>query len=112
MSKPEVKVFDRGNPCTKVDIWNCFRGARGFIKVQVDEAKAVIGANVPRVMEREGRLVCSAVRNVDYYVLTEEGKVWLDKGIRSYLKNHPASIARMQYKPRDKVATKRKRVRK
>ncbi len=93
--KPEVKVFSRESPCTKLEIWNCFRNKRsaGFVRVPVPEAQAQIGANVPRVMEREGRLVSVVAGQVQYYVLTEEGEDWLLEGFKRYLKNHPAHAA-------------------
>jgi len=110
MSKPEIAVFDRQNPCTKVEIWNCFHGRTGFKRVQVDVAKSVIGANVPRVMEREGRLVVEKGKKEDLFILTPVGEVWLTEGIKRYLKNHPAEVADVKYPP--KATIKKRRVRK
>ena len=91
--KPTVKVFTKEAPCTKLEIWNCFRAATGFVRIPVIIAQSHIGANVPRVMEREGRLIISEQRGIEYYVLTEEGVDWLYEGFRRYLKNHPAHVA-------------------
>jgi hypothetical protein len=87
--KPQVAVFTKDNPCTKIHIWNCFRGQRGFRRAQVDEARAVIGANAPRGMIAQGRLERVSKGNVDYYQLTEAGKKWLYQGMQNYLRNHP-----------------------
>lgn len=87
---PTVKVFSKDNPCTKRDLWVCFRGARGFQKVQTAQAHAVIGVNAPRVMERNGYLVKETQRGAEVYALTFEGEQWLTRGIQSYVKNHPA----------------------
>ena len=91
--KPEVKVFSREAPCTKLEIWGCFRGPRGFVRVPVVTAQSQIGANVPRVMEREGRLIKVVAGQTEYYALTEEGEEWLYEGFKRYLKNHPAHIS-------------------
>lgn len=98
--KPEVKQFDKANPCTKFDIWQCFRIATGFRAVPVAEAQSIIGANVPRIMEREGRLVKVEERGVEYYELTTDGGEWLLKGFRSYLKNHPSMVSKAKHVPR------------
>lgn len=101
MSKPPVAEFTRDNPCTKLHIWNCFRGRRGFVRVQVDEAKAQIGANAPRVMERNGRLVQVSSTKADYFELTDDGKKWLLQGFGRYLKNHPDHRSRAKHIPKD-----------
>lgn len=87
---PAPKVFTKASPCTKLHLWNCFRGVRGWGAVLVPLAHAEIGVNAPRVMERNGYLVKERRENGDYYVMTHAGRVWLVKGILSYLKNHPS----------------------
>ena len=82
---PEVKTFSRENPCTKKDLWSCFRDAQGFRKVQTAQAHALIGINAPRVMERNGYLVRATRRGIDWFVLTAEGEFWLTRGIQSYV---------------------------
>lgn len=101
--KPEPKVFTKDHPCTKLDIWNCFANdsGTGFRVMQVDAAHAIIGVNVPRVMEREGRLVRERREDGDLYILTRAGQEWLNKGIRSYLRNHPGDALRCRVRPSD-----------
>jgi len=92
--KPEPAKFTRDNQCTKLHIHNCFATVSGYASRPVVEAQAEIGLNVPRVMEREGRLTRSTIRGTDYYVLTSAGKDWLAEGIRRYLKNHPLDASK------------------
>lgn len=95
--KPQPRVFTKDRPCTKLEIWEAFRGPNGFVRVPVVEAQAIIGVNVPRVMEREGRLVIETVRGVEYYVLTDEGEGWLLAGFTSYTRNHPHAASKATY---------------
>ena len=97
--KPTVKVFTKDAPCTKLHIWNCFRQMSGYAKVQVDVAHSEIGLNVPRVMERGGKLVKETEPRGDYYVLTPLGKQWLEEGIRAYLTNHPGAKNKVKAMP-------------
>lgn len=87
--KPEPARFTKDNPCSKKHIHNCFATPTGYVPVPVVDAQAEIGLNVPRVMERAGRLKRTNNRGVDYYELTAEGKKWLVAGIKAYVKNHP-----------------------
>jgi DNA-binding PadR family transcriptional regulator len=48
-------------------------------------------------MERNGYLVQEVTAKGDYYALTEDGRVWLEKGIRAYVKNHPSERDDIQY---------------
>lgn len=98
--KPIAKLFTRDNPCTKLEIWQCFRSATGFRRVPVVEAHTFIGVNVPRVMEREGRMFREERQGTDYYELTSEGKEWLMHGFERYLKNHPAHAAKAKHVPK------------
>lgn len=99
--KPIAKVFTKDNPCTKLDIWQCFRIATGFRRVPVGEAHTYIGLNVPRVMEREGRLLRVEDQGIEYYELTTDGGNWLAEGFRRYLKNHPSRVSRAKHLPAD-----------
>lgn len=98
--KPTVAKFTRDNPCTKLHIWNTFRGRRGFLPVQVTEAQAQIGANAPRVMERKGYLIRERGDRADVYILTPSGEDWLTEGMQRYLKNHPAEEENANHLPR------------
>lgn len=104
MSKPEVAVFTRDNPCTKLHIWNTFRTRRGFKRVQVDEAKSHIGANAPKNMLAQGYAEVVDVKNVEYFELTEDGKEWLKKGIAGFVKRHPEEAAEAVYLPKSVAA--------
>ena len=96
--RPAIRVFTRDKPCTKKDIWIAFRRRTGFAILQVDKAHAEIGVNVPRVMEREGRLVRLTVNAVDYYKLTLEGQEWLLRGMANYIRNHPSEEATIPFR--------------
>ena len=86
-------VFTRENPCTKVDIANCFKTSGA--KVPVVHAQAVIGVNTPKYLLREGYVVAVSAGGVDYYQLTQHGSAWLEKGLASHLKRHPTDGKRL-----------------
>lgn len=94
---PAVRVFTKDAPCNKATLWACFRDERGFRKIQVAQAHALIGVNAPRVMERNGYLVKETRRGADWFVLTAEGEFWLTRGIQSYVRNHPSERDDIQY---------------
>lgn len=98
--KPQPRVFDRDQPCTKLEIWNCFRAPRGFKRVQVDKAKAEIGANAPRAMLRNNYLETYTENGVEYYQLTEIGIEWLRLKFINYLRNHPENRRLAKFPPR------------
>lgn len=88
-----VKVFTRDAPCTKVHLWNCFRGvvahALRFVARPVVEAQGEIGKNSAKHMIGKGYLVYRTVGNIDYYVLTAKGEAWLADGLAAHLRRHP-----------------------
>jgi len=94
---PTVRKFTRTDRCTKVHIWNLFRGRCRFQSVRVAVAHSQIGVNVPRDMEAAGRLIMNRLPTGDYYVLTEEGEDWLTDGTRRYLRNHPSHASEVRY---------------
>lgn len=99
--KPEIATFTKKRPVTKADIWGVFRGQRGFRQVQVDRAKAVIGANAPRYWERMGYMVSKTNRKDELvYELTEAGKRHLLEGMERYLRNHPAEKGDIPHLPK------------
>jgi hypothetical protein len=111
--RPDVKVFTRDNPCTKKDLWACFTNALGFIQPTVTEAHSVIGTHAPRYMERKGFLVVERTAQTDRYALTPTGMAWLEKGIASYAKNHPAEVQYIpNYPPHNDTVLRRARHRK
>ena len=98
--KPEVKVFTRDNPCTKLDVWNCFRGSRGFRRVQVDEAHSIVGLNAPRNMLKNGYITIVEHRQSEYYALTASGVKWLSSRFKKYLERHPNDRKRAKNVPK------------
>lgn len=92
--KPMVKQFSRDQPCTKLEIWNCFKGRRGWRRVQVDIAHSKVGINAPRYMLKQGYLTVGENRQVEYYSVTRKGQDWLWTKFRSYLINHPEDRSR------------------
>lgn len=109
--KPEVKVFTKEQPCTKLDIWNCFRFGNSFGSVQVGIVHSKIGVNVPRVMERNGHLTKQTVvarAGGLHYALTPSGEEWLERGFRSYLRNHPSHVHLATYLPESEKKRKRR----
>ena len=112
--KPEPAVFTKDKPCTKAELWRCFRAdphnkrglevfrltsPGGFWSVQVDEAHAIIGKNAPRYMESKGYLVVDRTPRSEFYRLTPAGEDWLINGIKAYAKNHPVEAAKLPYLP-------------
>jgi hypothetical protein len=102
--KPEVAVFTKDEPCTKRHIWNCFRGKRGFRKVVVPDAHAIIGVNAPKNMLKRGYVCILTQGNKESYELTEAGKEWLTKGIAGYIKRHPEDVKRVENLPKSLAA--------
>ncbi len=85
----EAAKFTRDRPCTKVDLWNCFRRAGGYPAQTVVHAKTLIGDNAPKYLVREGYAREFTAGGVDFYQLTHHGIAWLEKGVKRYLELHP-----------------------
>lgn len=108
--KPAVRVFGRDAPCSKADLWSCFRRSHnGFADVQVDEAHSIIGKNAPRYMETRGYLVRESTPRGDFYRITASGGEWLVRGIESYVKNHPSARETVAFYPGTAPAARRVR---
>lgn len=91
--KPTARKFTQSRPCSKVEIWNCFGGRRGFRVRQVYEAEGELGRHVPRHMIGAGRLSMEETDDgMLVFELTDTGKAWLRAGIVRYLNNHPERI--------------------
>lgn len=86
--KPEARKFDKETPCSKIEIFDCFWGKRGWLARQVYEVEAEIGRHVPRHLVNCNRLQIAARGTCDVYELTEQGKRWLREGIVRYLSNN------------------------
>lgn len=99
MSEFTPKHFTKDNPCTKVDLHNCFyRGGR-YVNRPVVEAKTEIGENAPKYLIRENLVVVREIAGVDTYVLTPEGDSWLRTGILRYLALHPERAKDCKFPP-------------
>lgn len=85
-------VFTRDNPCTKVEIHNCFASTGRYADTPVVEAKTIIGENVPKYLLREEYVVVRLIGGVDHYCLTPDGRKWLQEGILRYLELHPERV--------------------
>lgn len=93
------KQFTKDNPCTKVDLHNCFFHGARYVNRPVVEAKMEIGENAPKYLIREGYVVVRMIDNVDYYCLTPLGDAWLRTGILRYLTLHPEKAADCKFLP-------------
>lgn len=92
-AKP-VKVFSREEPCTKVDLHNCFYlGGGAPLSRAVVEARGEIGLNAIKYLKREGYAIEHETDGVDYWTLTPEGVEWLRKGLARHLELHPADAS-------------------
>ncbi len=90
-----VKEFTKENPCTKVDLHNCFAGTHGYVRRPVVEAQGEIGVNAPKYLIRKGYATYRSSEGIDYYELTTEGTVWLFEGLAAHLKRHPDDEAKV-----------------
>lgn len=108
---PEIKKFTKDNPCSKIELWNCFRGPSGFRMAPVVEAHSVIGLNAPKYLLRESYATTRASAGVDYYVLSPAGERWLTKGLAAHLKRHPSEARRVQNPAGEPVSPAKKRSR-
>lgn len=88
-----AKVFTQDNPCTKVDLHNCFFSGGAYVNRKVVDAKTVIGDNAPKYLLRKGYIEQRLIEGADWYVITIAGKAWLRAGIARHLVLHPEDIA-------------------
>ena len=82
-------VFTKENPCSKVELHNCFYRGGKYVARPVVEARTVIGVNAPKFLIREGYVIQNSIKGVDFYCPTPAGREWLEKGIARYLGLHP-----------------------
>jgi len=88
-----ARKFTRDDPCTKVEIHNCFFDGHRYNKKAVVDAKMEIGDNVPKYLTREGFMDTLHHAGVDYFVLTGDGEDWLRDGLARFLTLHPERTA-------------------
>ncbi len=106
--KPDVKLFTKSAPCTKVDLWRCFKqSAVGFARVQVAVAHSIIGLNSPKYLTKHEYAVREDGRGGDFYRLTPLGQQWLIDGIKRYTVNHPEALTEVEFHPDKPVAGRR-----
>lgn len=91
-----VKVFTRESPCTKVDLYNCFRRGDGFIPRPTVQTRGEIGENAPKYLRREGYARLYEANGIDCLELTDEGEAWLLSGLARYLEMHPEEVANLE----------------
>ena len=89
----EVKTFTRENPCTKIDIHNCFFDGRTFVARPVVETRGEIGLNTPKYLLKNEYATATHERGIDYLSLTQAGKEWLEDGLRRFIALHPERAA-------------------
>lgn len=85
----DVKVFTRDDPCTKVDLFNCFQAPSGYRPRAVVEARGEIGVNAIKYLLREGYAEAFEEAGVSWWKLTRDGEAWLTEGLRRHLELHP-----------------------
>jgi len=102
----EIKVFTRDNPCTKVDLWNCFYQGGTFAARPVLETRGEIGLHAPKYLRKHGYATLVSRGNIDAYVLTKAGQQWLVDGVKRHLELHPEDRALLVEYP-DRVGLKR-----
>ena len=80
--QPIARKPTRQNRCTIEDVWHCFfngerAGDFSFKEVEVIDAHSKLGVNKPRFMIKDGLLIKTSIKNIEYYVLTPWGMVYL-----------------------------------
>lgn len=89
---PAIAVFTKENPCTKIEIHNCFSRGGVYANQPLVQAQTIIGENCPKYLIKSGYVVVRTIAQVDHYCLTPEGDNWLRLGIRRYLTIHPERL--------------------
>ena len=102
------KVFTKENPCTKVDLHNCFYRKGAYVQRMVIEARTEIGLNAPKYLIREGYIELLWMKDADYYRLTPAGVAWLSKGLLRFLQLHPEKALECVEAPSGHLGAKRR----
>jgi hypothetical protein len=98
-----ARVFTKEDPCTKIELHNCFFDGVRYSHKPVVNAKMEIGDNAPKYLVKKGYVVESIVGGVDYYRLTDEGEEWLREGLQRYLVLHPERSGEVKQAARSRV---------
>lgn len=92
-----VRVFTRADPCTKVDLHNCFISPGGsYLMRPVVEARGIIGLNAIKYLIREGYARTVHDVGIEYWQLTAAGRTWLSEGLQRHLELHPDDAKRVR----------------
>lgn len=94
-----IKVFSRDEPCSKVDLTNCFFRGGLYVKRATVETQGEIGVNAPKYLLSKGYMRTFTDKWVDYQELTELGRLWLEKGLKSHLQRYPQDRAKLTAVP-------------
>ncbi len=84
-----VRVFQKDQPCTKVEIMNCFNQFGTYVPRPVVETRGEIGLNVPKYLLKNDFARDYTKQGIDYLELTKAGIQWLEVGLARYLELHP-----------------------
>lgn len=84
-----AKEFTRANPCTKVDLSNCFTQGGQYVARAVVEARGEIGLNAIKYLLKNGYALAYESGGIDWWKLTPSGQQWLSKGLARHLELHP-----------------------
>jgi hypothetical protein len=84
-----IKVFSREEPCTKVDLFNCFNQFGRYAPRAVIEARGEIGVNAIKYLLKKDLAQAYEKCGIDWWRLTPEGEEWLTEGLARHLVLHP-----------------------
>lgn len=99
------RKFTKSQPCSKIDIYNCFYGVGSTQDDQgrssdITRARAIIGRNVVYRLCQAGHAELTILGGISYIALTDEGMAWLNHGVKRYLKNQPEKARDIEVLPR------------
>lgn len=106
-----ARIFTREDPCTKVDLHNCFFRGGAYVRRPMVEARGDIGLNAIKYLKREELARVYEENNVDYWELTAAGKEHVRKGLARYLELHPEARADVVAMPSAASPVRRRRTR-
>lgn len=101
------RVFTKTEPCTKVDVYNCFFGEGSTVwgdgvtrSSNIVRAKSYIGRHVPYRLCAAGRAEMVMDGDEPHIRLTGDGQRWLAAGCLRYITNHPHRVSDIEVLPR------------
>lgn len=90
-----VKEFTTEEPCSKVDLSNCFTRGGKYVRRAVVEARGEIGINAIKYLLKKGYANAVETDSIDWWVLTPSGEKWLAQGLARHLELHPADARKL-----------------